>query len=140
MPKDESRYPGKFPAWMQLCYAKALKTPGEWVDCIVCYSDAGAISEARGFRAFRRSVRDPRWEIWAKTISEDAQEYVSRSRVKVEQVIEYNWPKTKRTIQVIVFKGDPPGKLKSERAEYLRNVGMTVLKLGDDALPPESGK
>lgn len=139
MPKDESRYPGKFPAWMQLCYAKALKTPGEWVDCIVLYSNTATISEMRGFRAFRRSIRDPRWETWAKTLRPDAQEFSSRSRMIKEDVIENNWPKVKHTIQLICFKGAPPEILKKQREDGLKKLGGD-LGLGEGNSLPDLGK
>jgi hypothetical protein len=139
MPKDAQRHPMKFPVWMQLGYANALKEPGCWVKVFECWTERMADSEMRGFRAFRRSARNQGFAAWAQTIRPDAQEFVSQARVTKEQVVHQGWAKVRHTIEVRCVKGEAPEVLRDERAEQLLKFG-DMLGLGDEDLPSEDGK
>lgn len=122
MPSDKERYPGRFPVWMQLGYTKALKEPGIWHEVAEFWSATGADAETRKFRAFRRACKSAEFSGWEKLIREDAGEFQTRARVREEQVVVHNWPKTRRVVELMAFRGQPREKLSDMRAEGLRKL------------------
>jgi hypothetical protein len=126
MPSDKERYPGRFPVWMQLGFAKALRQPDEWVEVAEFWSDAGVKTETRSFRAFRRSVRNPEYLSWAESIRPDAGEFQSQVRVRKESVVVGNWPRVRRVIEIRCYKGPSRKDLQEDRADLLRKFAEDV--------------
>ncbi len=119
MPMDKERYPGRFPVWMQLGYAKALKEPDKWHEVMEFWSEIGTETEVRKFRAFRRSVKNPAFVGWEKTIRPDADEFQSRVRVREETVVVSNWSKLRRVVEIMCYKGPSKKQLRDERQRLL---------------------